>query len=148
MAIPELDNEGFLPPGVHDCTLDEIRERFGRCQNSDCRPRLYGKLETFVSETRRANLAASLIVNGSFITAKSEPRDIDLVVVLPADHNFGADLGPDGYNTVSSRRVAKRYGFDILVAAEGTIAWQKFVELFQRVKERADRKKGLLRLEL
>lgn len=148
MAIPALDDEGFLPPGIYDCTLDEIQERFGRFQRSDWRPRLFQKLETFVNETKRAGLAAKLIVNGSFTTAKDEPGDIDLVVMLPPGHDFGADLGPDAYNTVSRRRVAKRYGFDILVAAEGTTACQNYVARFQDIKERTDRKKGVLRVQL
>ena len=148
MAIPALDKEGFLPPGIYECTLAEIRERFGGFQSSDSRQRLFQKLEGFLSETRRAGLAASLIVNGSFTTAKAEPGDIDLVVVLPAAHDYGADLGPDAYNTVSRRRVAKRYGFDILVASEGTTAFQNYVARFQDIKERTDRKKGVLRLTL
>jgi hypothetical protein len=27
--IPYLDDDGYLPPGVHPATLDEVEERFG-----------------------------------------------------------------------------------------------------------------------
>ena len=27
--IPGFDDEGFLPPGVHPASVDEIRDRFG-----------------------------------------------------------------------------------------------------------------------
>lgn len=146
MAIPALDDEGFLPPGVYDCTLAEIRERFGQFNGSDCRPNLFLKLEAFVQETQRARLAAWLIVNGSFTTAKQQPGDVDLVVVLPAGHDFAADLSPDAYNNVSRKRVARRYGFDILVAAEGTTACNNYVAKFHEIKDRTDRRKGVLRL--
>ena len=29
MPIPDLSPDGYLPPGIHACTLEEIRERFG-----------------------------------------------------------------------------------------------------------------------
>jgi hypothetical protein len=29
MPIPCLNEKGFLPPGVDDCSLDEIRKTFG-----------------------------------------------------------------------------------------------------------------------
>lgn len=25
--IPQFDGYGLLPPGIHDCTLDEVRDR-------------------------------------------------------------------------------------------------------------------------
>ncbi len=50
MAIPSLDSEGFLPVGVHDCTLDEIGARFGTFQRSDRRPQLFARLQAFVAE--------------------------------------------------------------------------------------------------
>lgn len=149
MAIPALDNEGFLPPGIYDCTLVEIRERFGQFNGSDCRQKLFQKLEGFVNATQRANLGAWLIVNGSFTTDKQEPGDIDmdLVVVLPPGHDFSADLSPDAYNNVSRKRVAKRYGFDILVAAEGTTACKNYLAKFHEIKDRTDRTKGVLKLK-
>jgi hypothetical protein len=147
MAIPALDEEGFLPPGIYDCTLDEIRERFGRFNGTEQRPNLYRKLEAFVNVTRSSNLGARLIVNGSFTSNKPDPGDIDLVVELPANHDLGADLSPDAYNSISRKRVAKRYGFDILVAAEGTANHASYLDLYQSLKNREDRKKGVLRLQ-
>src|SRR5688500_2466153 len=29
MAIPSVDNGGFLPAGIHDATLQEVAQRFG-----------------------------------------------------------------------------------------------------------------------
>lgn len=29
MAIPELNADGLLPNGIFDCTLDDMRKRFG-----------------------------------------------------------------------------------------------------------------------
>src|SRR5437763_736304 len=100
MAIPDFDGEGLLPPGVYDCTLEEIGERFGRFQRSDCRPVLFGKLRTFIGELQSSGLAREVIVNGSFTTAEEDPRDIDMVVVLRPDHDFAAQLPPFAYNVL------------------------------------------------
>ncbi len=44
MPIPPLDDLGFLPEGVHACSLDEVEERFGCFQTVDRRIYLFGKV--------------------------------------------------------------------------------------------------------
>lgn len=34
MSIPALQENGFLPPGLYLADLDEIRERFGRTNDT------------------------------------------------------------------------------------------------------------------
>jgi hypothetical protein len=77
MPIPDLDANGLLPPGVHDCTLEELEERFGRDQWVEnrlrpCRSLLCARLEEYVAELQRAR-SATLIVDGSFVTGRAEP---------------------------------------------------------------------------
>ena len=116
MPIPELNTHGLLPPGVHDCTVGEITERFGVFQGGEQRPRLMEKLIAFAAEARASGIVRALLVDGSFVTAKSVPNDMDLIVIVAGTHDFSADLRPLEYNVVSKRRVRQRYGFDILVA--------------------------------
>jgi hypothetical protein len=97
MPIPDLDEEGFLPAGVHDCSLAEIGDRFGRFQGSDRRCRLFEKLDAYVSETGRIGLIAELVVDGSFVTGKPEPNDVDLVIALDPGIALGADFPPCQY---------------------------------------------------
>ena len=115
MAIPDLDDDGFLPEGVHECSLDEIDQRFGGNQSAVRRSALFAKLREYIQELRSTGMAAGLIVDGSFITNKTEPNDIDLVLILPERHDFNAVLRPFEYNVLSRRRVFKRYAFDVLV---------------------------------
>src|SRR4051794_3951055 len=98
MPIPRLDEHGFLPPGVHDCTLEEIKERFAVFQESDRRPTLFRKLENLVAEIRVTNMARWLVIDGSFVTAKADPNDIDLILVIYRYHDVAADLLPSQYN--------------------------------------------------
>ena len=148
MAIPGLDPNGFLPVGVHHCTLAEIQARFGTFQESDWRPRLFEKLHALIAEARAARFARALLIDGSFVTAKPAPNDIDLVLVLPRAHDLRADLPPAQYNLVSKRRVQKRHGFDMVTVRENTVEYDEAVAFFQQVRGQRALRKGLLRLEL
>ena len=70
MPIPNLDENGLLPEGVHEATIEEVRELFGRFQRTDQRLALFSKLSRFLDELRSTGLITAVIVNGSFVTAK------------------------------------------------------------------------------
>lgn len=149
MPIPELDDEGYLPPGLHQCSLEEVCDRFGRFQQTDQRCRLCEKLRQFAKEARKTGMVEELVVDGSFVTSESNPGDVDLIIGVTAAHDFAADLRPFEYNVLSKRRVRKFYGFDLLgVAVVGTELWRGYVDFFQKVKNRPDRQKGILRVTL
>jgi hypothetical protein len=148
MSIPNLNEQGLLPPGVYDCSLEEIGERFGTFQSTDRRSRLYERLQEYLAQVRSANLAIAVIVNGSFVTSKADPNDIDLILVLSSSRDLRADLAPMAYNILSRRRVARHYGFDILVAREDTIEYTQSVEFFQQVRGQPHLYKGVLRIGL
>lgn len=76
--IPQLDGNGLLPPGVWDCTLEEIQERF--CWN-DHRRELWQGLERFLDhEYRKLPIQFPLWIDGSFCRKKEIPSDIDVVL--------------------------------------------------------------------
>ncbi len=37
--IPDLDENGYLPPGIHGATMEEVAERFG-CQSESRRAQM------------------------------------------------------------------------------------------------------------
>lgn len=129
-------------------TLDELRDRFGQFQSSDRRPRLFEKLEEYVNLARRSGVVVRLIIDGSFVTAKPSPEDIDLVAVVRADHDFSADLPPDAYNALAGRRARRLFGFDVLVALDGSDTLRRWVEFFSEVKGVPGRRKGTLEVIL
>lgn len=148
MAIPALNESGLLPDGVHTCTADELRTRFGSFQTSDQRPRLMRQLEAFLAEVKASGIVKAVIVNGSFVTSKEAPNDVDLLLVLPAGHDFRADLGPPQYMVVNRRRVRRVYGLDVFVVQEDSADYAALMRLFQRVRLQPRLTKGILRLEL
>jgi hypothetical protein len=148
MPIPPLNSNGLLPAGIHDKTLDEIRQRFGSFQGSDRRIQLFNRFEQLVVELRRSGRFAAVIVDGSFVTAKPAPEDVDLIVALRRDHDWNADLAPSDYALVSRPALRRRFAFDVLLAAYGGSDYERYVEFYGRVREDASVRKGILRIEL
>ena len=146
LPIPALNEAGFLPVGLHDCTVGEIRQCFGQFASSDRRPRLAEKLESFLEEARQAESFSEIIVDGSFVTSKPDPSDIDLILVLTAEHDVSALLRPFEYNLISRRRTRRRYGFDVLVARHGSAERDEYIAYFTQVRGQPTVEKGLLRV--
>jgi hypothetical protein len=91
MALPAFDEEGDLPPGVYRATLAEVLERFGqgsarRCAMSDRLSRLY---QLVVSTGQLARF----IVFGSFVTAKDEPNDVDILLLMEDTFDLASVTG-------------------------------------------------------
>lgn len=151
--IPDF-GDNVLPDGVHLCTLEEVAARFGRFQRSDRRQTLLEKLRRYVDDVRRAGTASALIVDGSFITAKHEPSDIDLILVLVRELDPSTEVTPQEYNVQSKRMTRKLYGFDVRSAVDGSESYEELVAFFSQVKlgdpglQTSRTTKGLLRLSL
>lgn len=80
--IPQFDQHGLLPPGVHDCTLADIENHL--CF-TDRRAFLFQNLTRFVDvELMPLNLGCPLLIDGSFTRNKPNPDDIDVVLDLEA----------------------------------------------------------------
>jgi hypothetical protein len=77
--IPPLNDAGYLPPGLPAATLAEVAERFG--QDSELRRVQMESLRWLVDLARRAGVLR-LVVNGSFVSDKFEPNDVDCVLLI------------------------------------------------------------------
>jgi hypothetical protein len=88
-----IQRRRVFPPGVHTATLGEIAARFG--QESELRRAQMESLGWLVDLARRAG-ARRLIVNGSFVTDKFEPNDVDCALMVetgfPRDAAAGKEL--------------------------------------------------------
>ena len=74
MGIPAVQPNGELPPGEHQASLDEVEARYG--VSTDCRKLLMRGLRKAASNFELSGVS-TLWINGSFITDKEEPNDID-----------------------------------------------------------------------
>lgn len=81
--LPRLTRQGVLPPGVHRAALPEVLVRFGG--GSRRRVRLAQRLQQILSLAQRGGRLCRVLLWGSYVTAKAEPNDVDVMLVMAAD---------------------------------------------------------------
>lgn len=72
--IPALNRKGFLPQGIHPATIEEVGRYFG--SSNARRKALFSGLEKALRNLSAAG-ARKVYLNGSFVTKKDNPNDID-----------------------------------------------------------------------
>jgi hypothetical protein len=148
MPIPALTADGYLPEGIHDCTLQELADRFGQFQRTDARSALFRRLEVFVRDVAGTGFFTAIIIDGSFVSGVDEPNDIDLILVLKSSHDFAAPTRPFEYNIVSRHQVRRRYRFDVLIGKEHSEQLARHIAFFAGVRDNDSIHKGMVRLNL
>jgi hypothetical protein len=152
-----FDEHKLLAPGVHEASIDEVKEHFGRFQSTDQRPKLFAKLVEYVEAVKKAACASSVIVDGSFVMAcVDEPEDVDVILILPPGWDMQAELKPYQYNLLSKRSVKKTYGFDMFKVENGSVEEAEWIAFFEKVSPKwrqkfawpDDIRKGIVRVHL
>ena len=143
MAIPVFREDGFLPEGVHFAEMEEVRERFGLA--TPRRRELMERVENWI-ELARLVRARRLLLDGSFVTEKLSPNDVDAVMLLPLD--FDERLRE--FDSVAWEiRDCAHYGHPAeLFLAKGDDRWLEWIEYFSRVRMNQDIHKGLIEVRL
>ena len=121
---------------------------FGRFTSSNRRPELFSQLSEYVEELRKTGKIDHVIVNGSFVTDKERPSDVDLIVALKEGMIPDDSWTVWEWNLISRRWVRRKYGLDILVDRFGATEYDEHVEYFFQVKEVPGMTKGLVRVSL
>lgn len=142
--IPEFNNDGLLPKGVHWATLKEIRDKL--CF-SNKRMELIIGLEKAIRSFKGAG-CNTMYLDGSFVTSKFEPSDIDVC------YDFvGMDptkLDPVLLDFKNERAAQKnKYGCEFFMSHWGAILNPpiNYFDFFQRDKTTGNQK-GIIGLKL
>jgi hypothetical protein len=112
--IPPFNENGYLPPGVHKASLDEIAQRFG--QQSEMRKAQMDSVRWLVDLARRAGIE-KVVLNGSFVTAIPEPNDVDCLLLTSdafLEDQVVEDTLEDGFPFLEIEIVSRRE-FDYFV---------------------------------
>lgn len=83
MPLPELNDQGDLPEGVYQATLDEVLARFG--QGVPQRQLMTARLIRIYELARATGKLLRFIIFGSYVTAKLAPNDVDIILVMTDD---------------------------------------------------------------
>jgi len=141
--IPDFRDDGYLPDGIHTSTEAYVTFRFGT--SSPRRRRLILRLRRWL-ELSRLTSARRFLVDGSFVTAKEEPGDIDAVVLLADGFEQQVSGGTNAALELEEMLLTRRP--EEIFAAEDLRDWDDWVEFFSRTRESDGRRKGLVEIEL
>ena len=84
---PEFDQNGDLPLGIHQATLAEAVQHFG---TGTVQRRLLGRrLERIYKLALSTGQVLRFVVFGSFVTAKPDPGDVDIFMLM--DDSFDSN---------------------------------------------------------
>jgi len=147
MIIPPFDANGNLPPGVHKTTVREIASRFGW---NEKRRELCAGLERAIKSLAAAGVKR-VWIDGSFVTSKDRPNDVDGCWDYVPTAVDASKLDPVLLDFTPPRTAMKsKYGVDFM------IAWQRLadpeahggtvLDFFQEDED--GNAKGILLLEL
>ena len=141
--IPEFSPQGLLPQGIHTASWEEVTERFGA---NEARRQLLARLREALDLLRSAG-CRRVYIDGSFVTSKERPNDIDVCWDIA-----GVDpdvLDPVFFDFADGRAAQKgRFGAEFFPAQtpEG-LTGKVFLEFFQVDKETGETK-GVIELLL
>ena len=141
--IPAPNAIGELPPGMHSATLAEVEAVFAMTPR---RRALFEGLQRAIQNLWAAGVRR-VFIDGSFVTTKADPNDIDGCWEWTEDVHLDL-LDPVFLDFTQGRRAMReQYGVDFFLAT-----WVEagsgltFLDFFQR--NRADDPKGIVQLDL
>lgn len=143
MSLPPFDPNGDLPEGLHQAGPTEFFARFG--SGSIQRERVAARLRQSFELVQPLDIISRVIIWGSFITAKSDPADVDILwVTLPG---FDRSRLPVQVDVLFDPVLAKRlYGIDVLFIPEGSAYLAMLLDALSVT--RAFTKRGLVEVRL
>jgi hypothetical protein len=143
VPIPDFREDGYLPDGVHQAAEPEAVFRFGA--STARRRSLVLRLRRWL-DLARAVSVSRFLVDGSFVTSKAIPGDIDAVVLLT--EVFHERLAAGDAAALELRDLITERSQGDLFAAEDAADWSAWVEFFTRTREADGRRKGVVEVLL
>jgi hypothetical protein len=101
-SLPPLGKDGDLPSAVYRTTLRNTVERFGKGTRQ--RIAVAQRLERIYSVAIGTGQLARFVVFGSFVTAKSEPADVDIFLLMEDTFDMGQLSGEAQFFSTMRRR--------------------------------------------
>lgn len=144
--LPDFDQEGKLPPGVHLANWREIVVRLG---TNARRKQLLAGLEKALGVLRAAG-CTRVYLDGSFVTQKAlpgdydlawEPLNVDVALLLRLDPVFGI------FDSGRAAQKAKYGGEFFPSSAHEGLTGRTFLDFFQTDKD-TGALKGIVALDL
>jgi hypothetical protein len=118
MPLPAFDSRGDLPVGVHRATLAEVTARFGH--GTPQREFVTSRLVRVYELAQRTRKLERFIIFGSYVTTKSDPNDVDIILVM-ADDFTEYDYDPVLFPIFEHLRAQQELGASIFAVRPGLV---------------------------
>jgi hypothetical protein len=154
VSLPPFNDFGYLPEGVHETTLEQMRERF---VINPKRTLLWGRFEEFLGWAVSTGKFSHAYIDGGFITNKSAPEDIDLILQTRARYGPEAFSAMEPFFAKGIETIYEKYSVHLHFWAEGFPGGlSDFRRFFQYLRPqdaapvglREGAKKGIVRIAL
>jgi hypothetical protein len=142
-SLPQFRPDGYLPEGLHLASEAEALFRFG--SSTRRRRQLALRLRRWLELARQIG-GRRLLIDGSFVTAKDDPNDIDAVILLPPDFQTQVNRQEESALELEEMLLTRRP--EEIFAAEDETDWLEWIEFFSRTREIDNRRKGLVEVIL
>ncbi|MEH2383125.1 MAG: hypothetical protein V7K27_30285 [Nostoc sp.] len=144
--IPEFDESGILPSGVHWAEWSEFQEIFG---TSLTRQRMIDGLELAMTQLKAAG-CITIYIDGSFVTSKQKPGDFDACWEdNGVDINYLESIAPTLFNFALRRAEQKiKYKGEIFPSNyPANDSGTAYIDFFQ-FDTRTNTRKGIIAIDL
>jgi hypothetical protein len=103
MGLVKYDHAPLLAPGRHYMSVADVEalcvQRFSG-PSGECRQRLFYAFEGFVQSLLQAKIRCDVFVDGSYLTQKPQPDDVDVIVSV--EHGVYETLSNEQKNLLDS----------------------------------------------
>jgi hypothetical protein len=139
MPLPEFNTQGDLPPGVFQAELSEVLARFG--SGSAAREAATASLLRIHALAKGTGKLFRLVIFGSYVTAKPEPNDVDVVLVMADDFKWEQQVG-EIHDLFDHAKAAKQFGASLFWVRPATLlvgTLEEFIAHWQIKRDRTRR---------
>jgi hypothetical protein len=116
VGLPSFTPSGDLPVGIHPARLEEVIARFGPGT-----PQRMAATQTFLRVyelAKKTGHLQRLVLFGSYVSTKTEPNDVDIILVMEDDFDMMA-CDPETRVIFDHQRVENQLGASVFWARPG-----------------------------
>ena len=114
--LPPFNYYGYLPEGVHDTTLDELKARFAI---NPKRVILWDRLQEFLDWAMETGNFSQAYIDGGFITNKPSPEDIDVILQTQVHYGPEAFAAMEPFFAMGIDEIYSKYSVHLHFWCEG-----------------------------
>lgn len=144
MDIPNFNEHGVLPEGIYEANMDEIREYFCCFGNINVRNNLFQACNNYLKCLLKHKTEFEFYIDGSFVTDKSEPGDLDILLFVDVEYK-----NQDWLTLINDYYVRTNFkGLQLLPAFKDSESGDMTLDFAMDVEDKPYIRKGLVRVKI